>query len=82
MSVLLKRLALCALLLNLGMGHAALAQTAGATMAVDSIVAVVDEDVILRSELERAVSNIKAQYAKQSGQLPPDAILEKHGLKR
>jgi peptidyl-prolyl cis-trans isomerase SurA len=82
MSVLLKRLALSALLLNIGMGHAALAQTAGATMAVDSIVAVVDEDVILRSELERAVSNIKAQYAKQSGQLPPDAILEKQVLER
>ncbi|HWR95513.1 MAG TPA: peptidylprolyl isomerase [Arenimonas sp.] len=82
MSVLLKRLALCALLLNLGMGHAALAQTAGATMAVDSIVAVVDEDVILRSELERAVNNIKAQYAKQASQLPPDAILEKQVLER
>lgn len=82
MSVFLKRLALSALLLNIGMGNAALAQTAGATMAVDSIVAVVDEDVILRSELERAVNNIKSQYAKQAGQLPPEAILEKQVLER
>lgn len=82
MSVLLKRLALSALLLNIFTGHAALAQTAGATMAVDSIVAVVDEDVILRSELERAVNNVKAQYAKQAGQLPPESILEKQVLER
>lgn len=52
------------------------------TTAIDSIVAVIDEDVILRSELEQAVANIKAQYAKQSGQLPPENILERQVLER
>jgi peptidyl-prolyl cis-trans isomerase SurA len=52
------------------------------TTAIDSIVAVIDEDVILRSELEQAVGNIKTQYAKQAGQLPPENILERQVLER
>jgi peptidyl-prolyl cis-trans isomerase SurA len=59
-------------------GHAA----AQATTPVDSIVAVVDEDVILRSELDRAVANITAQYANQPGQLPPRDVLERQVLDR
>ena len=55
---------------------------AQATTPVDGIVAVVDEDVILRSELDRAVGNIEAQYANQPGQLPPRAILERQVLER
>lgn len=55
---------------------------AQATTPVDSIVAVVDEDVILRSELDRAVSNILAQYADQPGQLPPRNVLERQVLDR
>lgn len=55
---------------------------AQATTPVDGIVAVVDEDVILRSELDRAVGNIEAQYASQPGQLPPRAILERQVLER
>ena len=82
MSVSLNRLALGALLLGLSIGQPAQAQTAAATTAVDGIAAVVDEDVILRSELERAVTNVKSQYAKQSSQLPPDAILERQVLER
>jgi peptidyl-prolyl cis-trans isomerase SurA len=82
MFVSLNRLALGALLLGLSIGQPAKAQTAAATTAVDGIAAVVDEDVILRSELERAVTNVKMQYAKQSGQLPPDAILERQVLER
>ena len=53
------------------------AQTSPASMTLDSIVAVVDSDVILSSELAFAVSNIKKQYAAQAGQLPPDNILER-----
>ncbi|MEO7251198.1 MAG: peptidylprolyl isomerase, partial [Arenimonas sp.] len=50
---------------------------------VDSIVAVVDEDVILRSELDLAVANISKQFAAgQSGQLPPTDVLEKQVLER
>lgn len=49
---------------------------------IDGIVAVVDEDVILRSELDRAVANIYAQYAGQAAQLPPREILERQVLER
>ncbi|HMB56146.1 MAG TPA: peptidylprolyl isomerase [Arenimonas sp.] len=59
----------------------AFAQTAPTT-TLDGIAAVVDEDVILRSELDRAVANITAQYASQPGQLPPRDILEKQVLER
>lgn len=82
MSVTLKSLVISTLLLGSAITSDTMAQTAAATTAVDSIVAIVDEDVILRSELESAVSNIKNQYAKQSGQLPPDAILERQVLDR
>jgi len=49
---------------------------------VDSIVAVVDEDVILRSELDIAIGNITAQFAAHPEQLPPHDILEKQVLDR
>lgn len=49
---------------------------------LDGIAAVVDEDVILNSELDRAVSNILAQYADQQGQLPPRDVLERQVLER
>ena len=52
------------------------------TQPVDAIVAVVDEDVILRSELDRAVNNITAQYASQPDQLPPREVLERQVLDR
>jgi peptidyl-prolyl cis-trans isomerase SurA len=56
--------------------------SAQATTAIDGIAAVVDEDVILRSELDRAVQNIIAQYANQPGQLPPRDVLERQVLDR
>ncbi len=49
---------------------------------LDRIAAIVDEDVILQSELERAVNNIKAQYAGREGQLPPQSVLERQVLER
>ncbi|MGY1459695.1 MULTISPECIES: peptidylprolyl isomerase [unclassified Luteimonas] len=49
---------------------------------IDGIAAVVDEDVILQSELERAVQNIKMQYGGRSDQLPPEAILRRQVLER
>ena len=45
--------------------------------------AVVNEDVILRSELDMAVANISKQIAaSQGGQLPPQNILEAQVLER
>lgn len=49
---------------------------------LDEIAAVVDEDVILRSELDRAVANILAQYADRADQLPPLPILQRQVLER
>jgi peptidyl-prolyl cis-trans isomerase SurA len=48
---------------------------------LDKIVAIIDEDVILQSELDRAVSNILAQ-AQNRGQLPPRDVIEKQVLER
>lgn len=52
------------------------------TQPLDGIVAVVDEDVILRSELQRAVANIVGQYGGRTGQLPPRDVLERQVLDR
>ena len=49
---------------------------------VDAIVAVVNEDVILRSELERAIANITRQFANQPGAIPPRDALERQVLER
>ncbi|MCG6118195.1 MAG: peptidylprolyl isomerase [Aquimonas sp.] len=58
------------------------AQLAQPLQPVDSVVAVVDEDVILRSELDRAVANILAQFADRRDQLPPQSALERQVLER
>ncbi len=52
------------------------------TQPLDRIAAVVDEDVILQSELQRAVNNIKSQYAGREHQLPPEGVLERQVLER
>lgn len=49
---------------------------------IERIAAVVDEEVILQSELDRAVANVTAQYADQPGQLPPRDVLERQVLER
>ncbi|MGO1541670.1 MAG: peptidylprolyl isomerase [Luteimonas sp.] len=69
-------LSLLAALLLSGTAHAQQVQP------LDEIAAVVDEDVILRSELDRAVANILSQYADQQAQLPPLPILQRQVLER
>nr|WP_166210119.1 peptidylprolyl isomerase [Lysobacter telluris] len=49
---------------------------------LDRIVAVVDDDVILQSELDRAVQNVRDQYASRPDQLPPADILRRQVLER
>lgn len=49
---------------------------------IDGIVAVVDEDIILRSELDRQVGAISRQYASNPERLPPRAELERQVLER
>ena len=49
---------------------------------IDSIAAVVNEDVILRSEVDTAVSNISRQIQAQGQALPPRDVLERQVLDR
>ncbi len=62
-----------------GIAHA---QLLAPTQPVDAIIAVVEDDVILRSELDRAVSNILAQYADRRSELPPENVLQRQVLER
>jgi peptidyl-prolyl cis-trans isomerase SurA len=55
---------------------------ASQTSTVDRIVAVVDDDVILKSELDRAEQNIRQQYAGHITELPPEDVLQKQVLER
>jgi peptidyl-prolyl cis-trans isomerase SurA len=58
------------------------ATASGGTQPLDRIVAVVDENVILQSELDDAVRSVKQQYANSPGQLPPDDVLDRQVLDR
>ena len=49
---------------------------------IDSIVAVVESDVILRSELEQSIEGIVERIRAQGGQLPPQDVMEKQVLER
>ncbi len=56
--------------------------SAFAQQPLDRIAAVVDEDIILQSELERAIANIRSQYAGREAQLPPADVLQRQVLER
>lgn len=56
--------------------------TGSSLQPIDGIAAVVDEDVILKTELDRAVANILGQYAGREAQLPPRDVLERQVLER
>ena len=76
----MKTLLACLFAVSALTGAPAQAQTT--LQPIDRIAAVVNEDVILRSELDRAVANISAQYAGREGQLPPQDVLAKQVLER
>lgn len=52
------------------------------TTQIDSIVALVDDDVVLRSELDLAIKGIADRIRQQGGDLPPRHLLEKQVLDR
>ena len=56
--------------------------TAQNTSKIDSIVALVDDDIILRSELDIAIKGIVDRIRQQGGDLPPKHLLEKQVLER
>jgi peptidyl-prolyl cis-trans isomerase SurA len=59
-----------------------LTPAAPASQPLDRIDAVVNDDVILQSELDDAVHSVQQQYANQPGQLPPIDVLQKQVLDR
>ena len=52
------------------------------TEPIDGIAAVVNDDIVLKSELDAAVQGIVAQYRDNPQQLPPRDVLEKQVLER
>src|SRR5210317_1079462 len=70
---------ICIALLSPIVTDTALAQN---TTRIDSIVALVDDDIILRSELDIAVKGIVERIRQQGGDLPPQSLLEKQVLER
>ena len=60
----------------------ALAQEAAQLQPLDRIAAIVDEDVILQSEVDEQIHTIRTQYADRADQLPPPAILQRQVLER
>lgn len=58
----------------------ATAQPAGAS--IEGIVAVVNDDVVLRSELDMRVNRIRLQMEEEGAQLPPERILERQVAER
>src|SRR5207344_565287 len=50
--------------------------------SLDRIAAIAEDDVILQSELDRAVSNVLSQYRQNPQQVPPRAELERQVLER
>ena len=50
--------------------------------SLDRIAAIAEDDVILQSELDRAVSNVLSQYRQNPQQLPPRQELERQVLER
>ncbi|MGB5487631.1 MAG: peptidylprolyl isomerase [Lysobacterales bacterium] len=70
---------ICTALLSPMVTDSALAQN---TTKIDSIVALVDDDIILRSELDIAIKGIVERIRQQGGDLPPQSLLEKQVLER
>jgi peptidyl-prolyl cis-trans isomerase SurA len=73
-------LCLCFLVSALGAWSGVQAQALLPAQSLDRIVAVVDDDVILQSELDAAVANILNQYRANPQQLPPRDVLDRQVL--
>ena len=56
--------------------------TASGTQPLDRIIAVVDDNVILQSELDDAVRSVRQQYASTPDRLPPEDVLKRQVLDR
>lgn len=63
-------------------GFLAALSVQAAVIPVDRIIAVVNDDVIMESELEARLRTIKAQLEQRNTKLPPEASLRKQVLER
>lgn len=54
----------------------------GRSMELDRIIAVVDDDVVMQSELEEQVQQVRAQLRQQGAQMPPTSVLERQVMER
>lgn len=63
-------------------GWLALAPLHAATTPLDSIIAVVNDDVITATDLERELSDVRQQLRQQNTPLPPAEVLRKQVLDR
>lgn len=61
--------------------NAVLAKSSGYS-EVDRIIAIVNDDVIMKSELDKALERVKQNLQKQNTELPPEDILSKQVLER
>jgi peptidyl-prolyl cis-trans isomerase SurA len=68
-------------LLLTGLLAAVIAPSAAIT-PIDEIIAIVDEDVVMRSELESQMLRVISQMRQQGAQLPPRSVFEKQVLER
>lgn len=57
-------------------------QAADTATVIDGIIAQVDEDVVLYSELDRRVNSVSQQIGGRGGRLPPRDVLRKQVLER
>lgn len=78
----MKRILLATVLVLSAVGPITLRAQALPSDALDKIVAVVDEDVILQSELDRTTDSVFKQYRSRGGELPPVDIVRKQVLER
>jgi len=67
------RVLCCALLIVLPAAHAE---------PLDRIVALVEDEVVLASDLDQAYANVRRQYAGREAQLPPENVLKRQILDR
>ncbi|NII09918.1 peptidylprolyl isomerase [Oleiagrimonas sp. C23AA] len=58
------------------------ANQSGGSQRLDRIVAVVEDGIVLQSELDQAVAQVKQQYASDPQKLPPDNVLRRQVLER
>ncbi len=50
--------------------------------SLEGIIALINDEVVLRTELEEAVDNIKTQFQQNNSQLPPTSVLQQKVLER